>query len=62
MGPNVGMDMATLLRQPASKDGSYKIQLGTSDSASETSLPNTFWDTDIATTEAKIDALLTPAA
>ena len=60
MGVNSGIEMSTLNRLPASKDGSYKIQLRTPEAASETSLPNSFFDTDFATTLAKIDALLVP--
>ncbi len=60
MGVNSGLLMSTLARLPASKDGSYKVQLRTPEAASETSLPNSFFDTDFATTEAKIDALLVP--
>jgi len=62
LGINAGLEMSTLNRLPASKDGSYKVQLKTSESASETGLPNSFFVTDIATTEALIDALLIPAA
>lgn len=62
MGVNTGMQMSTLNRLPASKDGSYKIELATPEEASETSLPNSFWDTSIAITEPKIEALLTPTA
>ncbi len=61
LGVNAGLEMATLTRLPASKDGSYKVQLKTSEQSSETGLPNSFFDTDIITTEAKIDALLIPA-
>ena len=60
MGVNSGMEMSTLSRQPASKDGSYAIQNRTPELASETSLPNSFFDTDFATTLIKIDALLVP--
>jgi len=59
LGINAGLEMSILTRLAASKDGSYKIQLKTSDASSETGLPNSFFDTDVVTTEAKIDALLT---
>lgn len=62
LGANSGLEMSTLLRQPASKDGSYKIQLKTPESASETGLPNSFWDTDITTTQAVIDSLFSGGA
>jgi len=61
MGANSGLEMSTLNRQPASKDGSYKIQIRTPEAASETSLPNSFFDTDFATTEGKINALVSGA-
>jgi len=61
MGVNSGLEMSTLNRQPATKDGSYKIQLRTAEAASETSLPNSFFDTDFATTKGKIDALVSGA-
>ena len=60
MGVNSGLDMTALQRLPASKDGSYKVTLLTPAAASETGLPNSFFKTDIVTTEALIDALLTP--
>lgn len=61
MGVNVGLEMSDLTRAPQSKDGSYGITLLTPELASETSLPNSFFQTDIPTTEALIDALLIPA-
>ena len=62
MGVASGLEMSTIARLPASKDGSYKIQLRTPEAASETSLPNSFFDgTSFATTLILIDALLVPA-
>jgi len=58
LGVSTGLEMSALNRLPASKDGSYKIQLATPEAASETALPASFWDTDLATTQAAIDALL----
>jgi len=62
LGLSAGLEMSTLQRLPASKDGSYKIQLKTSEQSSETGLPNSFWDTDIETTEAIIDSLYSGGA
>jgi hypothetical protein len=62
LGANTGLEMQDLSRMPQSKDGSYKLDLATSDTASETQLPNSFWDgISIASTEVLIDALLIPA-
>jgi len=61
MGVNSGLEMSTLNRQPASKDGSYKIQLRTPEASSETALPNSFFDTDYTTTSGKIEALVSGA-
>ena len=62
MGVNSGLEVATLVRMPAdgATGGAYTVQLKTPEAASETVLPNSFFDTDIATTEAAIDALLVP--
>ena len=63
MGINSGLEVSTLSRMPAdgATGGAYAVQLKTPASASETSLPNSFFSTDIATTEAAIEALLVPA-
>lgn len=64
MGVNAGLEVQTMTRiaGDATTGGAYTVQLKTSEQSSETGLPNSFFDTDIATTEAKIEALLTPAA
>ena len=64
MGINSGLEMATLTRMPAdgATGGAYTCQLKTPEAASETELPNSFFDTDIATTEAALLVLLAPAA
>ena len=63
MGINSGLEVATLTRMPAdgATGGAYTVQLKTPEAASETVLPNSFFDTDIATTELAIEALLVPA-
>ena len=63
MGVNSGLEMATLVRMPAdgATGGAYTCQLKTPAAASETELPNSFFDVDIATTELAIEALLVPA-
>ena len=63
MGINSGLEMATLVRMPAdgATGGAYTCQLKTPEAASETELPNSFFITDIATTELAIEALLVPA-
>ncbi len=63
MGVNSGLEVATLVRMPAdgATGGAYTVQLKTPEAASETVLPNSFFDTDISVTEAKIEALLVPA-
>ena len=62
MGINSGLEMATLVRMPAdgATGGAYTCQLKTPEAASETELPNSFFITDIATTELAIEALLVP--
>ena len=60
LGIHSGLEMSQLSRLPATKDGSYKVQLKTSENASETGLPNSFWKTDLPTTEAAIEELLSP--
>jgi len=63
MGINSGLEMATLTRMPAdgATGGAYTCQLKTPEAASETELPNSYFDTDIATTEAALAVLLSPA-
>ena len=63
MGVNSGLEVATLSRMPAdgTTGGAYQVQLKTPTAASETELPNSFFKTDIATTEAAILVLLAPA-
>ena len=63
MGINSGLEVSTLVRLPAdgATGGAYSVQLKTPEAASETVLPNSFFDTDIATTEAAIAVLLAPA-
>jgi hypothetical protein len=62
LGVNAGMNTSVVTRIPgdSASGGAYTVTLITPDTSSETGLPNSFWDTDIPTTEAKIDALLTP--
>jgi len=62
MGLNSGLEATTITRLPAdgATGGAYTVQLKTPEAASETILPNSFFDTDIATTEAAIEALLIP--
>jgi hypothetical protein len=63
-GVGVGLDMISNVRIPADNDtgGAFVIQLKTGDEGGkETELPSSFWDTDFATTEVKVEALLTPA-
>lgn len=63
MGINSGLEVSTLVRMPAdgTTGGAYTVQLKTPEAASETALPNSFFVTDIPTTEAAIEALLVPA-
>lgn len=63
MGINSGLEMSTLTRLPAdgATGGAYTCQLKTPEAATETELPNSFFVTDIVTTQAAIDALLIPA-
>ena len=63
MGVNSGLETTTVTRiaGDSATGGAYTVQLKTPASSSETGLPNSFFDTDIATTEAKVDALLIPA-
>lgn len=60
LGVNSGLEMSALTRTPAdgTNGGAYVVQLKTPEGAAETSLPNSFFDTDLATTEAAIEALL----
>jgi hypothetical protein len=63
LGVNAGMETQTVTRiaGDGTTGGAYTVQLKTAESSSETGLPNSFFDTDIPTTEALIDALLNPA-
>ena len=63
MGVNAGLETAVVTRiaGDSATGGAYTVQLKTSTASSETGLPNSFFDTDIATTELAIEALLTPA-
>lgn len=63
MGVNAGLETAVVTRiaGDSATGGAYTVQLKTSTTSSETGLPNSFFVTDIATTEAAIEALLTPA-
>jgi hypothetical protein len=63
LGINAGMNTTVVTRIPgdSATGGAYSVTLLTPDTSSETGLPNSFWDTDIPTTEALIDALTTPA-
>ncbi len=60
MGINSGLEVSTMVRMPAdgATGGAYTVQLKTPEAASETELPNSFFDTDLPTTEAAIEALL----
>jgi len=62
LGINSGLEVASLIRMPAdgATGGAYTVQLKTPEAANETQLPNSFFDTDIVTTEAAIEALLIP--
>lgn len=62
LGVNAGLELtvATRIAGDQASGGAYTLQLKTPVTSNETGLPNSFWDTDIATTEAKIEALLTP--
>lgn len=63
LGVNSGLEVATLTRLPAdgATGGAYSIQLKTPEAATETALPNSFFDTDQTTTDAAIGALLVTA-
>jgi hypothetical protein len=63
LGVNAGMNttVVTRIAGDAASGGAYTVTLLTPETSSETGLPNSFWDTDIATTEALIDALLQTA-
>ena len=63
-GVNRGLLPSEMIRINADTDtgGAYVITLVTPDEGGkESSLPESFWDTDLATTEPKVEALLTPA-
>jgi len=63
-GKDVGMEVQggpMRLNTDLETNGSYTIALRTSDeSGKEPKLPTSYFDTDFATTKAKVDALLTP--
>ena len=63
LGVNSGLEVSTLSRIPgdSATGGAYTVQLKTPEAASETSLPNSFFDTNQATTDAAIEALLVTA-
>jgi hypothetical protein len=63
-GGGVGMEVLTLTRLSRDADtmGAFAITLQTPDNqGKESKLPLSFWDTDYATTKAKVVALETPA-
>ena len=64
LGINAGLELtiATRIAGDQATGGAYTLQLKTPVSSNETGLPNSFFLTDIPTTELLIDALLTPAA
>lgn len=63
LGVNSGLEVSSLSRMAAdgTTGGAYVVQLKTPEAASETSLPNSYFDTDVATTDAAILVLLAPA-
>jgi len=64
MGINAGLETAVVTRiaNDQATGGAYTIQLKTpATGGSETGLPNSFWDTDISTTEAKINSIVSGA-
>lgn len=63
-GLNAGMEMQTGGRIPMDLEtqGAFNLSLKTSDNeGKEPKMPQTWFDTDYATTKVKVDALLTPA-
>jgi hypothetical protein len=63
-GQGVGMEVVALTRLSRDADtmGAFAITLQTPDNqGKESKLPLSFWDTDYATTKAKVVALETPA-
>jgi hypothetical protein len=63
-GFDAGLEVVLLTRlaRDLETGGSFTVNLKTSDNeGKEAKLPLSFWDTDYATTKAKVDALLTPA-
>jgi len=56
MGLDMGMTAKALVRM-AAEDGIYTVNLTTKEGRTEPKLPRSFFDTDIATTEALIDIL-----
>lgn len=64
-GKDTGLELITNIRinTDLETNGAWAISLKTSDeSGKEPKLPTSFWDTDFATTKAKVDLLLTPTA
>lgn len=64
-GRDIGLKVTEMERDPNNTDtgGAYDLLLKTPDTAAkETFLPSTFFDTDPATTESAIAALLAPAS
>jgi hypothetical protein len=63
-GFDAGLEVVLLTRlaRDLETGGSFTVNLKTSDNeGKEAKLPLSFWDTDYATTKAKVDALLIPA-
>jgi len=64
-GLGVGMELQSNVRINSDLEtgGAFSLQLKTSDNeGKESKMPQNWFDTDFATTKAKVDALLTPAA
>ena len=62
-GKDTGLELITNVRINADQEtaGAFSISLKTSDeSGKEPKLPTSWWDTDFATTKAKVDTLLVP--
>lgn len=62
LGWDFGLELNAAERDPNSDEmlGGWLLTAGSSDKMKESSLPLTFFDTDIATTRAAVDALLAP--
>lgn len=58
-----GLVPLTIVRAPAATDtqGAFQLEFNSGDQAIESKTPSTFFDTDLATTQAAVLALLTPA-